>query len=68
MQIADEQPISIDILDLTGKTVITNCSDKVYGQGIYDINIPFGQMSSGTYILRVSGATETAINKFVVVK
>ena len=62
-----ESAYTISIVNDIGQNVLTAFSNQVFSEGKHPIEIPFN-LSSGTYLLQVSGGGETAIMIFLVVK
>lgn len=68
LELQAEENVTIEVLDVTGKKVATVENGKLYSPGAYEINIPLGDVVSGTYILNVSTGSEMVIRKFVVAR
>ena len=61
--------VSIDILDINGKTIKTIMSQQVHGEGRYSIQLNVEAMASNLYFMRLYSNSEgTRTIKFVVEK
>lgn len=63
-----DQNVTVEILDLTGKTIMVPVDGQVYGPGMHNIEVNFGQIASGTYIMSVTSGTDTHVQRFTIVR
>jgi type IX secretion system substrate protein len=66
LNLMSEHSVSVEVLDLSGKTVIVHDKQTTYGKGRNEINIPLKELASGTYFLSVKSGSESLVKKFVV--
>jgi hypothetical protein len=62
-----EQDVSLDLIDASGHTVNLFAKER-YSKGNYSKNLTAGNLSSGTYIVRLSSDSEFATTKLVIIK
>lgn len=60
--------VTIDIFDAVGTKVATLVEDQKYITGKYDVVVPVDQMTSGTYVARMSTGDQVYTIKFSVTK
>ena len=66
--VRDNQNVTIDVIDILGRTVATVFSGSLEGNQRYDYRIDGSAFSSGTYFVRVVGETFTTSEKISVVR
>jgi hypothetical protein len=59
-------PITIELLDMSGRKVVTN--SKTFDPGSFDINIPVNQLSAGVYVVKVSSGNDFAFTTITIVR
>ncbi len=59
--------VQMSVVDATGKT-ISVVTDKVFPQGEYHFELPYNNLSSGVYFIRVVGTQKPLSAKILVVK
>jgi hypothetical protein len=62
-----EQDISFDLIDGNGRTV-NLFTEEHYQKGKYSKSLDVGNLSSGTYIVKLSSDTESATTKLIITK
>ncbi|MGA2296714.1 MAG: T9SS type A sorting domain-containing protein [FCB group bacterium] len=63
---AKTMPITIELLDMSGRKVVTN--SKTFDPGSFDINIPVNQLSAGVYVVKVSSGNDFAFTTITIVR
>ena len=59
------QNISLNLYDMQGRVIYHYSDNELLLSGVHSISIPTQQLSSGSYLLRLSDATGTQIRKWV---
>jgi PKD repeat protein len=59
------QNISLNLYDMQGRMIYTYSENELLSAGVHSINIPTQQLSSGSYLLRLSDAIGSQIRKWV---
>ena len=59
------QNISLNLYDMQGRMIYSYSDNELLSAGVNAINIPTQQLSSGSYLLRLSDATASQIRKWV---
>ena len=59
------QNISLNLYDMQGRMIYSYSDNELLSAGVHAINIPTQQLSSGSYLLRLSDATGSQIRKWV---
>jgi len=59
------QNISLNLYDMQGRMIYSHSENALLSAGVYSISIQTQQLSSGSYLLRLSDATGTQIRKWV---
>ena len=61
-------PVTIELLDVTGRRAITAYDGKTFDIGSTQIDIPVNNLASGVYILKVSSGNDFAITSITIVR
>jgi PKD repeat protein len=59
------QNISLNLYDMQGRMIYTYSENELLSAGVHSISIPTQQLSSGSYLLRLSDAMGSQIRKWV---
>ncbi|MCX6153290.1 MAG: T9SS type A sorting domain-containing protein [Candidatus Kapabacteria bacterium] len=68
LKLQNEVQVSIDLIDVSGKSVMKPYNDVTFTNGEHTMSIPLNNISSGTYIMSIIAGNEVFFQKFVVVK
>ncbi|HTL82026.1 MAG TPA: T9SS type A sorting domain-containing protein [Bacteroidia bacterium] len=60
-------PVSIEIMDLSGKTVLSE-GEGAHSAGEFSTSISTHDLSAGTYVLRVSSSDQLNVHKLVIIR
>jgi type IX secretion system substrate protein len=68
LRLLSDQSLSIKIIDISGREVVSFTRNQTYSKGMSQVQIPFNGLASGSYFISVSNGQDAVLEKFVISK